>query len=91
MARKNPFTRVMVDRRIYAAVAKVRELENAGQIRTASLNAYCEQILWDYAQGNLVRRNVPRRAEEPILGDVRLSKADPKRKRELPPGHEKSA
>ena len=53
MARKEPFKRIMVSDRIYDAVDRRRKADSEGEFRPLAMNAYCEKILWDYAQGKM--------------------------------------
>lgn len=55
MARKEPFKRVSVADRIYDALDTKRLEESKDDFRPLPMNAYCEKILWDYAQGKLIR------------------------------------
>lgn len=56
MARKEPFKRISVADRIYAALNKKRLADSEGEFRPLPMNAYCERILWDFATGRIVRK-----------------------------------
>lgn len=55
MARKEPYSLVKVNRKIYDALKKRLVGDNSGHFKLPSMNAYIEQILWDYVQGNLAK------------------------------------
>lgn len=56
MARKFKFHQVLVDHRIYDMLNKKRLKDMDGEIHPLKMNAYCENILWDYARGKLIRQ-----------------------------------
>lgn len=55
MVRKEPFKRISVADRIYEALDARRREETKDEFRPLPMNAYAEKILWDYAQGKLIR------------------------------------
>lgn len=63
MARKDPFQTLRIRKVILDLLRPLLEGENKDQFRPLSLNAYCEKILWDYAQGQFIRREGVRRVK----------------------------
>lgn len=55
MPRKD-FHNVRIAKRIYEALEPLRKEYSKGTFKEVSMNGFCEQILWDYAQGRLIRR-----------------------------------
>lgn len=53
MVRKDPYKRISVADRIYEVLERKRQQEYAGAFRIPPMNAYCEQVLWDYALGKI--------------------------------------
>lgn len=55
MARIEPFRTIAVRRRILDTLEPMRRKEASTRLRRYSVNEFCEDILWDYAQGKLVK------------------------------------
>lgn len=71
MSRKDPFRTVRIREAILDLLKPLLEGENNDQFRPLSLNAYCEKILWDYAQGKLISNQPMGRKPKVLEGELR--------------------
>lgn len=61
MPRKNPYHIVRITARIYDALESRLEADTEGAYKTPSMNQFIEELLWDYVQDKLIRREGIRR------------------------------
>lgn len=73
MARKDPFRRFSVLERICLALERKRGEEFADKPRMPPLNAYVEDVLWDFATGKLNRGEQGLRTAEGLPGVARIT------------------
>jgi len=73
MARKDPFRRFSVLERICLALERKRGEEFADKPRVPPLNAYVEDVLWDFATGKLNRGGLERGAAADLTGVSKIT------------------